>query len=371
MDALPEIFAIKDAISEFDCSDLCNASITLLSAMGYPIKPHDDMGNQKIESFIYFTAQKKVHYNEQEMMYLNQIEKASFLCELQHKDIFNNNNYSEDSIVFLSVEIISSEKERSEVSFFLSKILSKAYDGFVVLLVKKKDNIMFCTCIPEQVVCMSEWYNTNSTYMTLLPLCTICYPYITGVQTVRDYYYELAFGFSRDYIRYPESYEFIAYQALPYIEPDTSEVFISIKQIKEIAEQNIKYYEEKYGYDFVNPDNNFTVLPEEDDELIFLELDDFGLPSDEFDDGDVDEYYVDTDDEDDIHQIDYSSIDDETIKDPVKLLKWLEQKDKAREIDSVNNVKEITSDINHEIHNSKLDMNKMTNEFVSVKQIIT
>ncbi len=328
MDELLEVFAIKDAFQEFNCSDLCNASLALLRAMDYPVKSHSDIGNQKIENFIYFTVQNKSHYNEQEMMYLKHIETASFLCELRHSDLIDNNESHEDTIIFLAIEINSLEKDRSEDSFYISQILSKTYNGFVVLIIKNSDHIMFCTYIDDQVVCMSEWYSINSTCIDLFPLCTICYPYISGVRTVKDYYYELAYGFSRNYIRYPESYEFAAYQALPYIEVDTADSFISKQQIKEIAEQNHKYYKEKYGYDFVNPDNSFTVLLEEDDEWTLLELDDFVLPDEELEDADAGDYGEDADDEGDIQQIDYSNIDDETLNDPVKLLKWLEQRDR-------------------------------------------
>jgi hypothetical protein len=171
---------------------------------------------------------------------------------------------------------------------------------------------------------MSEWYSINSPCTDLFPVCAVCYPYISGVRTVRDFFYELAYGFSRDYILYPESYEFVAYQALPYIEIDTVDSFVSREQIKEIAEKNHNFYKEKYGYDYVYPDDDFEVLLEEDNEWTLLELDDFELPEEELDDDDneANEY------DNDIEEIDYSDIDDETLNNPVKLLKWLEQRDK-------------------------------------------
>lgn len=317
MDELLEVFAIEDAFYEFSCSDLCNASLALLRAMNYPVQLHSDFGNQKIENFIYFTVQNKAHYSAQEMLYLEHVETASFLGELQYCDLIDRGEFSDDTIVFLSIEINSSEKDRSEDSLYISQILSKTYNGFVVLIIKNADHIMFCTYIDDHAACMSEWYSINATCMELSPLRAICHSYISGVRTVKEYYYELVYGFSRDYIRYPESYEFIAYQALPYIEPDMADSFISKQQIKEIAEQNHNYYKEKYGYDYVAPDNSFAVLLEEDDEWTLLELDDFVLPDEDFEDAD-----------DDIEQIDYSDVDDETLNDPVKLLKWLEQRDR-------------------------------------------
>jgi len=101
-----------------------------------------------------------------------------------------------------------------------------------------------------------------------------------------------------------------------------TDYFISKQQLKEIEEQSRNYYKEKYGYDFVAPDNSFSVLLEEDDEWILLELDDFVLPDEELEDADVEDY------DDDIGQIDYSEIDDEILDDPVRLLKWLEERDK-------------------------------------------
>ncbi len=328
MDELLEVFAIKDAFHEFSCSDLCNASLALLRAMGYPVKSHSYSGNQKIENFIYFTVQNKSLYNRQEMMYLNHIVTASFLCELRYSDLIDNNESSDDTIVFLAIEINSSKKDRSEDSYYISQILSKTYKGFVVLIIKNADNIMFCTYIEDQAVFMSEWFSINSTCMDLFPLCAVAYPYISGVRTVKDFYYELAYGFSRDYIRYPESYEFAAYQALQYIEFYTADSFISKQRLKEIAGQNHNYYKEKYGYDFVNPDKSFTILLEEDDEWTLLESDDSVFPEEEMEDAGVSYYHEGADDEDDIQQIDFSRIDDETLNDPVKLLRWLERRDR-------------------------------------------
>jgi len=323
MGELPEVFAIEDAIHEYSCSDLCSASLALLRAMGYPIKVHSDVGNQKVEDFIYFTAQNKSHYSAQEMMYLKKINTVSFLCELRYCDLIDKGESSNDTIVFLAVEINSFEENRSEDSFYITKILSKIYNSFVVLIIKNIDQIMFCTYVDDKTACMSEWYSINSTCMNLFPLCAVCYPYISGVRTVKDYYYELAYGFSRDYIRYPESYEFAAYQAVQYIEVDTADSFVSKQQIKEIVEQNHNYYKSKYGYDYVDPDNSFSVLLEEDDEWALLELDDFVLSDDELEDDDVGDFAA-----DDIEKIDYSDVDEETLSDPVMLLKWLEQRDR-------------------------------------------
>jgi len=330
MDELHEVFEIKDAFHEYGCSDLCNASLALLRAMGFPVKFHSDTGNQKIDNFIYFTVQNKSHFSAQEMMYLNQIETASFLCELDYHDIAVEQESSDDTIVFLAVEIKSSNKDRSEDSFYISQILNKTYNGFVVMIVKNADHIMFCANIDEQITCMSEWYSINSTCMDLFPICAICYSYISGVKTVKEFFYEMAYGFSRDYIRYPESYEFTTYQALSYIENDIVDSFVSKQHIKEIAEKNRNYYKEKYGYDYVYPDDSFEVLLEEDEEWTLLELDDFELTDEELDDADNEDYEEDNDyeEDDDMEQIDYSGIDNEILNNPVKLLKWLEQRDK-------------------------------------------
>ncbi|NLE03730.1 MAG: hypothetical protein GX638_02870 [Crenarchaeota archaeon] len=322
MDKLLEVFALEDAFREFSCSDMCNASLSLLRAMNYPVQLHSNIGNQKIENFIYFTVQNKCHYSAQEMIYLRHIETASFLCELRYCDLLDKGESSDDTIVFLAIEINSSEKNRSEDSFYISQILSKTYNGFVVLVIKNADNIMFCTHIDDQATFMSEWFNINSTCMELFPLQAICHSYISGVRTVKDYYYELVHGFSRDYIRYPESYEYNAYQALPCIKLDMVNNFIS-KQ--EIVEHNHNKYKEKYDYDYIVPDNSFGVLHEEDDKWALLELGELKLSDEDIEDeGDYD-----YDADGYIEPEDYSDIDKEILNDPVKLLKWLEQKDRA------------------------------------------
>lgn len=321
---LLEVFAIKDAFYEYECLDLGSASLSLIRAMGYPVKLHNDVENHKIENFIYFTVQNKSHYNVQEMMHLKKIKTASFLCELEYHDLIDEKNYSNDTIVFLAIEIISLRKNRSEDSYYISKILDKAYDGFIVLIIKNADHIMFCATINEQNTCMSEWYNINCTCVDLFPLCAVCYPYITGVRNVKDYFYELAYGFSREYIRYPESYDFVAYQALTYIEIDTENGFITKQKIKEIAEKSSNYYKDIYNYDYVYTDSSFAVLLEEDDEWTLQELDNVELTDDEINNS---EYYED----DNTKLIEYFEIDSESeeyLNDPVEMLKWLEERDK-------------------------------------------
>lgn len=322
MDELLEVFRIEDALHEFRYLNLYNASLVLLHAMNYPIQEHSGIVNQRIEDFIYFTVQNKVHYSAQEMVYLKKIDAATFLAEFQHSDLLNTNKSSDDTIVFLAIEITSSDKERSEDTLYISQILNKTYDGFVVLIVKNADSIMFCTYIDNYTTYMSEWYNINSTYVELFPLLAVCYSYISGVKTIRDFYYEFAYGISRDYIVYSESYEFIAYQVQPYIDLDVEDTVILRQQIKDVAEQNYNYYKEIYGYDYVDPDNGFKVLVEEDDEWTLLELDDFIITDEEVDE--ADDYYYDENNY--VEQLDYSDIDKETLNDPVKLLKWIEQR---------------------------------------------
>ena len=316
MDDLIELFAIKDALFEFYHTDLYSASLSLLKAMQYPVKLHSDNVNQKIEEFIYFTVPNKVYYSQEEMIYLNCIETVSFLCELHHSDLINNkasSNTDTDSIVFIAIEIKSPERDRSENLYYISQILNKTYDGFVVVIAKSADSIMFSICIENNIVYMSEWYRINSSYIDIIPLCAICYSNILGARTVEDFYYEFVYGFSRDYLLYVESFEFTAYHLFPYIDDFEEYCCITKQQIMEIAKQNLNYYKDKYGYDFVDPDNSFTVLLEEDNEWALIELDDYES-SDELEDSD------------NFEDKEYSGLDDETLKDPVKLLNWLERR---------------------------------------------
>ncbi|NLX64367.1 MAG: hypothetical protein GX022_06315 [Clostridiaceae bacterium] len=321
MDDTLELFAIKDALFEFYHTDLYSASLGLLKAMQYPVKLHSDNVNQKIEEFIYFTVPNKVYYSQEEMRYLNRIETVSFLCELHHSELINNkesSNLDTDSIVFIAIEINSPERDRSVDLYYISQILNKTYDGFVVIIAKSANNIMFSTCIEKNIVFMSEWYNINSSYTDIIPLCAICYSNILGARTIEDFYYELVYGFSREYLLYNESFEFTAYQLFPYIDDFTNYCCITKQQIMEVANQNFNYYKEKYGFDFVEPDNSFAVLLEEDDEwALLIELEDY-KSLDEFENCD--------DFEDKKQYIEYSGLDDEILKDPVKLLNWLKQR---------------------------------------------
>ena len=323
MTGLFEVFAIEEALRKFEYSDLCSASLGLFQAMGYPIKWREEAISETIENFLYFSVQNKVHFNNQEMEYLKQIDTASFLCHLEQCDILNN-SYGDDTIVILAVDLNSSYRDRSEDAYYITKILNKTYNGFVVILFKLADFIVLCTCVDDgNTVCMSKWFNINQADIEeLFELIPACYPFITGAGTIKDLYEELSFGISREYIKYPESYEYIAYQCIPNIEIDINigDTFITKQQINDFAEQSKNYYRDIYDYDFVVIDNTFAVMEEEDDEWTLLELDNFVLPDAEIE---QDEEF----DEDDIEdQFDYSDIDEETLNDPVKLLKWLDDR---------------------------------------------
>jgi len=338
MDELLEIFALEDAFHEFSNSDLCSASLALLQAMNYPIPPHIDIVNHSIENFLFTIAENsKSHYSAQEMVYLNRVKTASFLCKLHDSDLIDRfyANSSDDYIVFLAIDIISSYKDRSEDVIYISKILNKTYNGFVVLIIMNNDHIMFCTYIDDYFACMSDWYSVKSKCMDLFSLCDIFNTNIFGIKTVKEFYYELAYRFARNYIRYPESFEFIAYQ-LPSIKKDIVDSYTTKQQLIEIAmEQNHSYYWEKYGYDYVAPDTDFEVLLEEDETWTLLELDEFLLQDEDMEGLDENEdeelEYVDDDDiecEEDYgyERIDYSEVTTDIFKDPVRLLEWLEKR---------------------------------------------
>jgi hypothetical protein len=325
MKDLLEVFAIDDALHKFADMDLCSASLALLHAMDYLDQRQCDGENQTIDQFIYLTVPNKVNFSGREMAFLKRIDTASFLCEIRHDDLIGAGNSSDDSIVFLAIDMNSPKQDRSEDAYYISQILRKTYDGFVFLIIKNADNIMLCTCVDGNSVYMSNWYSVQSTYTEVYPLLAACYPNIIGVKSVREFYIELAFSISREYIKYPESYEYITYQYWPLIDSSLEDSFITAQQIKDMAEQNCNYYKDRYGDDYVVSDDSFQVMAREDDEWTLLELDDFVISDIEMEDDKV------FDDDEIMEQIDYSKIDKETLDDPVKLLKWIEEREKVTE----------------------------------------
>lgn len=317
MECLTEVFAIQDALHEFKYSDLLSASREFIIAMGYPEKTMNQEP-QNIEDFIYFSVPNRLHYSSREMMYLKQISKISYICSLGYWDLITEDRPTNDEIIFIVIDLISPQIDRSDVAFYVARILRKAFNNDTVIIVKNQDCIALCAYIDDQTTGLSEWYDVDCDCERLYPLCGACYSFLSGAHSVGEFFRELVFAFSRDYIRYPETYEYFTNQFLSKIDIDCDDCSNGSSDMRTYQK---KYFLELYGFDFVINDDSMIVLLD-DDLWTMIDLDDLVV-------------LVNDDSEDDladnpeiaIKQIDIAQIDASLLADPVKLLSWLEKRD--------------------------------------------
>lgn len=375
---LLELFDIEDSLHDFAQTTLYSASLNLLKIMGFPIKENTETVCEKINHFVYFCTEQKVHYNLQEMAYLKNIERISILGIINQSDIDDQNKIEKEisHITFISAELNSIKLNRSEDAHYLSKILNKAFYGPVVFLFKNEDSIMLSTYREDiDLVCLSEWFNTKYTdYNCLLSLLPACFIYNQG-KTIRKFHNELSFAIARKYIKWPESYEYASFECFPCKDFEEAGNGINWKVIADFGETSRNYYLDLYGDDYVYDDTNFCLLEEKDFDLDLYGIEDFDLSDDDFgvsqeDDEfeenlEVEQNRVPIDnlarteiaelplmknniliekgratmdysilhnkDEDTNRDSILNEIDEETWKDPIKLLEWITNKEEETE----------------------------------------
>lgn len=321
MIGLLDSFAIEEALSKFNRLDLNSSALGLLKSMGYPIKWPYAGKNDTLEDFIYFTAQNKMHFNKQEMYCLDHVGMVSCILEMCQSD-FSDKSYRDGKIIFLAIDLRSPTRDRSYDAYYITKILNKTYDGFIVFIYHNHNAIMLCTCLEDGTcICMSDWINyQNIDFNKLLGLLPACYCF-SSEGTIENFYDDLSYGIAREYIKYPESKEHIAYQCIPNVEAEIGDDPITWQRIKDLAEQSKDYYKNNYGDDYIEVDENFEVMEAENEEWVLLELEGFTPLDIEIEDEEELSFLEDNE------QINYSEMAKEIIEDPIQVLRWLKDRE--------------------------------------------
>lgn len=325
MNVLLEALNLDDVVRNFESLDLRSACYALLQALGYTYFINQDFDDGSVDKFVYFSVPKRAYFSIQERVYLSQISNLNYIGETTQSELLDT-GYNQKKLIFISVELNCMKSSRSETAHYITQILNKLFDDYIFVLYKHEKNIEFCTCDDKGNVYMSEWFEirepTLNELMMILQLSPI---YISGVKNIGEYYEELSFALSREYIRHTESYEYMVYECFPKIIDE-----IDIEILKEIINEHTlksqNYYPQLYRDDYVFTDDTIVVIDENDEDWILFELDDFvslegenELNGELFEDNFID---------DEVESFDYSAISDEILSDPVKLLEYLESVEK-------------------------------------------
>lgn len=323
---LLEAFDLEEALRSFEYSDLRSASSALLQALGYTYSCYADFDDDSVEKFIYYSAPKRVYFSNQEKLYLSQIVELHIVGEATQNDLLGT-GYSHKKMVLISVEVSCIKSSRSEISYYITQSLSKLFDDYIFVIFKQQNEIEFGTCGDTGIVYISDWINTVEPKISELNAVLQLAPSnIIGAKTIKDYYDDISFALSREYLKRSESYEYMVYECFPNTNDDFFETTISRATINEFASKSRNYYLEIYGDDYIKADESLVEIANNDEDWTFFELDDFITPDAQID---LDsESYSNELSHDDDNVIEYSEIDRDILSDPVKLLKYLDSLDR-------------------------------------------
>lgn len=337
---------MEEALAQFHDIDLYRASIGLFKAMNYPVIATDVAVNSSIEYFFCFAAENYPNFNDNEMVSLNFIDSISYLFfinsenpELEDiKSVICNGGRRIDKIIFLAVEITGFKSSRSLNAFDLTIILSKAFSSPVFVLFKHEDEFMFTARSiildkqKEKVkVYLSDWYNYNILSTNdLIKLSALCLEYQDDTNLL-SMYYDMITSIARKYYINLESYDFLKYgltfDELKYKFVFNKEGYQSFLDKTNDLKQRRNYYKNLYGDDYIDAEIEIDISFE-DEELMLEDLESLSLTETDFE---TNEFYdndssAKSNREESLENDDFiDQIDTSLFKDPIKLLKYLNE----------------------------------------------
>lgn len=318
---LLEAFNLEEALRNFENSDLRSASSALLQTLGYAYSCNSDFNDDSVDKFVYYSAPKRVYFSNQERLYLSHISGLHYIGDVTQNDLLGT-GYNCKKLVLISAELNCIINSRSEISYYMTQTLSKMFDDYIFVIFRHQNQIVFCTCSDTGIVYISDWFNTIEPEISeLLIILQLAPSYVIGAKTLIEYYEDISFALSREYIKRQESYEYFVYECFPKMIDDVGEITISKAVVNEFASKSRRYYQEIYGDDYVI-DETFVVIDENEEDWTLFELDDFIPPNTQIELV-VEDYNSKVSlGEDDL--IDYSDISEDVLCDPIKLLEYLD-----------------------------------------------
>ncbi|MED4018545.1 DUF4391 domain-containing protein [Sutcliffiella cohnii] len=331
---------IEQALLGFTNTDLFTSSINLFKALDFPVsKKQRNFGkNLDVNIYTHSFIDKSIMFNLDEFDFLEKIQSISLLFSLDKN--LNVKNYtrvtsSSLEIMFLAINLHSSNRDRSFDAHNITKIFSKIYKHPIFILFHCDKNILFSGVVKDSQgiedigeVYLSEWFNYNTLDQKIVDsLCRISYS--NHIQThVYRFYYDLLYSISREYYIYPMSKEYLKYGCLTnelklvQLEDDNNN---SLLNFKELTEGFSDYYKNLYGDDYVDNSESIDLLLTDEDETLLMEIEeDLLLDLDDnegLDSSNNDGHSLIDEEEGLIHEI-----EDGILDDPIKLLEWLEEK---------------------------------------------
>ncbi len=299
-------------------------ALEIFSNAGLTDSSNPVFDNHSLDRFVYYDCPNIVALTKWQRKILNCIDAISLLFTI-NGDAFE--RFSQEKINFYSAELICFEANRSQVAVDVHSILSQIIDcDASVFLFKHDENIMISIIGFQQECILSDWYSIydHDDLLDKLDILNV------RLDTAKHFFFDLVFSVAREYYVHPISKEQAMYCSLPddYFQKNP-DVKLSREELKEIIDETLNYYVNKYGSDYVYEDQYSVVASKSDDAELDLLL--LSLNSDDIDNEPESPYgetvvepSIPSEDDTVNDDFDFSNFDPELFKDPILLVKWLE-----------------------------------------------
>jgi len=318
--------------------DIFSGALRFFQLMGYPVDQQFQDVSIGGSRFIYLHSEMPIHFTHKDRVNIVPAVNVERLFRISNQcngfDAIRSghlNGVTVRSIVFLAVELGDDIGSRSYNAHNISQILSKCYSSPVVILFRQNGAILltavhYASGIASGLtdVFMSDWYcSSEQSVGELVRLSEIKMENL-DMQELANMFCDLAWLLSREYYIISESHEYKRYGLL-------SHEFLaegwpySREDILELVQQKGRYYEDKYGDDYVIHGDQTEMLFFNDHEWTIADLEgDSSNDTENYDDTEEDleeDEQSQAEDPDDLMDIEQS-----ILSDPIKLLQFIEGK---------------------------------------------
>lgn len=347
------MFDVEKALDMFIEKNLHSAGLAFFSALGYPVEPLEIAINETMSRFVNYISKNHCIFGSDETKIMHSVVSISWLFtlsknikELSHVQNVIIENKLISSINFLCVELDCALNDRSILAANLTKIICKVVDSPVVVLFKHANQILLSSLFMINGVdandiktFLSDWYLFYPVHEDVL--MTLESWTFSNYCDANFYmlYMDLVYTIARPYL-FKEDYGFLNFN------PNSSAVSTYFENDEVIVINGIHYFcpviiyeknyeldpREFYGTDYVNDKETIEVLTD-DPEWMFDDLFDLEEIEPDFmddeDDLDNDGERFENNGELSINEgfsqevIDYSSLDNEILNDPIKMLEYI------------------------------------------------
>ena len=331
--------SIDDLLSDEESLDA--VAMSLFNALGHTCASTALLSDSDPMHFVYGTLETKTVLSPSDRAALLQAKELALLFKLDGT-VFNKTIGKE--ICYFSIELSVSAGERSSVASALQMVISHIVSANTVILFRNESKYLISFSAPssegKESVVLSDWFCAGSHCDCFFESLAV---FNFSFASSSAFYSDFRHAAARQYYTYPCSREFARYEMVPTMLPTGEERnYISRDDISEMVRSILLEPILAYGDDYVDDaylaDYSTDELEDTDFDLLEYELEQLGAFDDDFQEPPFDDETELALQPSDTQspQIDSANIPSEIMRDPVKLIKWLDDHEKGMKTDKGN-----------------------------------